>query len=173
VSASYLLPCRCGEQHVVEPPRAGETIVCSCGALVQIPTMLEMAALEPAPAPSAALPVAATWDWRHRMLLLGIVCLSAAICLGVWFYRHRPIAAADVIDPEQIRQNFQQFPPTQTWEIWEGMKQGLGRNDPRYEAAVLQFHIKEDAAIVLGFVGVALLVAAAATRRKEDKETGR
>jgi hypothetical protein len=174
VSDKYLLPCRCGQQVVVEPRRAGETVACSsCGASLQVPTMLEMAALEPAPVVAAGPMAGAGWGWPHRMILLGAVCLLAAIGLGVWFYLIRPIQPIDVIDPEQIRAIANRLPPTRTWETWEAMKQGLGRSDPRYAAAVLQYQVKLGAAVVLGLVGVALIVAAAMTGRQADRQTGR
>jgi hypothetical protein len=175
VSRRYLLPCRCGQQSVVEPQRAGETIVCSCGAAMQIPTMLEMAALEEAPEPAAA-PVAATaWGLRPALLFLGSVLLVAAVGWGMYLYGFlRPTPPIDAIDPEQIRQSAKLLTPKETWNIWEGMKQGLDRRvDKGYADALARYQGLLAVDAVLALVGAASLVAGAAVGRQGDKEIRR
>jgi hypothetical protein len=168
VSTKYLFPCRCGQQLVVEPRRAGQTIVCSCGATLQIPTMLEMAALELAPEVTVAPAYRSDWDWRQGMWLLGRVFLLLAICWGVGLYGWvRPTPPIDAIDPEQIRESAKRLAPAQTWAIWEGMKQGLDRRvDKRYADALAHYQGLLAVDAVLALIGVALVVAGAATRRR-------
>ena len=165
MSAKYLLPCRCGQQIVVEPRQAGETIVCSCGASLQAPTMLGILSLEPAPPEPAPATAKTHWGLAHRMLLLGIAFVLASLLGGVVLYLTRPIAPSDVIEPEQIRATISQFSPTRTWEIWESMKLGLGRTDPRYAAAVLQHHVWLGVAGLAALAGVALVVVGLTTGR--------
>jgi hypothetical protein len=175
VSHKYLLPCRCGQQFVVEPRRAGETIACSCGAALQIPTMLEMAALEPASEVSAAPPSGPAWSLRHGMLFLGGVLLLAAVGWGVYLYASvRPTPPIDAIDPEQIRQTAKMLTPAQTWAIWENMKQGLDRRvDKRYADALAHYQGLLSIDGILALIGVALVVTGAATGRQGNKERGR
>lgn len=161
MTAKYLFPCPCGQQIVVQPRQAGETIACSCGTLLQIPTLLDMTGLEPVAPESAAPPTPSTaWGLRHRLLLLGIFLVVAAVVGIVWLYVERPVSRFDTIDPEHIRQTAQKLPPSQTWSIWETMKQGLDRRtDLTYEAAVLRFRVWQGVVAALALLGIALVVA--------------
>jgi hypothetical protein len=153
----YLLPCRCGHQHVVEPRQAGESVSCPCGVVLTIPTLLEMMALEPAPEESRS-PTKAVWGWRQGMSFLGIVSVLVAIGLGILFYQWRPVPPIDTIDPEKVQQKARELTPVQTWGMWEGMKrQGLGFVDTRYQADLLNFHIRLVFTIVLASIGIALM----------------
>ena len=159
MSAQYLLPCRCGQQNVVQPRQAGETILCCCGASLEVPTLLGMADLEPAPQPSTPLPSTTGWGIKHRLRLLGIVLVLSAVGGGVWLYMHQPASRFDQIDPELIRQNYKKFTPSVTWDGWRYMQKGLDRRiDENYAAAVLRFRAWQ---IVVGAVtlcGIMLIV---------------
>lgn len=169
MSAQYLLPCRCGHPIVVEPRRAGEMTACpTCGASLQVPTMREMAALEPAPAESHRPPSGDAWQWRHRTLLLGVVLAVAAIVLGIVFFVKRPIADIDNVDPDRVRQSAQKFTPLATWHYWTLMKQGLDRRiDQKYADRLAIYHIQQTFAGLLGLAGVGLIAAGAAMGRKK------
>ena len=154
----YLLPCRCGKQYVVKPRQSGEALSCPCGTILQIPTLLEMKTLEPAPNETSTSSKTA-WGWRQRLTFLGVVLVLVAIALGVavWLGM-KPVPPIDAIDPEKLQQSAQQLPPLKTWMIWDAMKrQGLGYSDTRYAEALLKFHIFLTATIVLALVGIALL----------------
>jgi len=160
VSAKYLLPCHCGLHIVIEPRQAGETVVCSCGVSLQVPTMLGMSALEPVIEESTAPPAEADWGWPHATLLIGLVMVAAAFVLVVLVYWNRPISRFDVITPEQIRETARQLPPVRTWDAWEMMKQGLDqRTDQPYADAMTRFRIWRVATAVLALAGVGLVVA--------------
>ena len=103
VSVQYLLPCPCGQQIVIEPRQAGEMVRCVCGASVQVPTLLEITSLEPAPSASVVEPVQSTWGLKQQLRLLGIMLLLVS-CVGVvLLHVGRPVSRFDMIDPEQIR----------------------------------------------------------------------
>ena len=174
MSAKYLLPCRCGQQFVVEPRQAGETIICSCGSSLPIPTMLGMAALELAPEASVAPPSRAGWSWRQGMLLLGGVLVLGAMGFGVWLYFFVcPTQPINAIDPERIHKTAKQFPPTQTWMFWENMKQGLDRRvDKNYAAALSLYHGLLTIDVIVALIGVAMIVVGATTKGRGNKERG-
>ena len=86
VTAKYLLPCRCGQNTTVEPCEAGETVVCRCGTSVQVPTMLEMSALEPVPAEPVPPHSPDAWRWQQSLVLLGCVSLIFAAVLACLFF---------------------------------------------------------------------------------------
>jgi hypothetical protein len=169
VPAKYLLPCPCGQQIVIERRHAGQTVPCSsCGAMVQVPTLLAMAELEPAPAESAIATPRSTWGLKQQLRLVGIVVVLAAVVGGVWLFCHQPRSRFDSIDPERVRQVAQSLPPARTWDIWETMKQGLDRRiDQQYAAAVLQFRTWEVAAAAATLLGVALIVASMVGNAKQ------
>jgi hypothetical protein len=163
VTAKYLLPCSCGQQVVIEPRQAGETIPCFCGAPLQVPTLLDMAALDPAPPELAATPPAPTWGWKHRLQLSGVVLLLLAIILGVLLHFERPIAPFDTINPEQLQQDARKLTPSRTWDIWEMMKQGLDRRtDQKYADAMFRFRVWQAAVAGVALCGIAMIVASVA-----------
>jgi hypothetical protein len=45
MSVKYLVPCHCGRQWPVETRQAGEIIACSCGQVVDVPTLRGLSAL--------------------------------------------------------------------------------------------------------------------------------
>jgi fatty acid desaturase len=79
----YLLPCSCGEQSVVSTAQAGETIRCTCGAELHVPTMRGLQELEPLERGTATAR-ASNWDDQHRVAFL--LALGALTCLGVAIY---------------------------------------------------------------------------------------
>jgi hypothetical protein len=158
VSAKYLLPCHCGQHVVVEPRQAGETVVCSCGVLIQVPTMLGMKALEPAM--EETFRANADWGWPHRTLLVGLVLVAAAIAAVILLWSHRPVSSSEIVTPEQIQANARQLTPIQTWTIWETMKQGLDqRIDQPYVDAMTRFHIWMTVAAICLVVGAGMTIA--------------
>jgi hypothetical protein len=158
MSDKYLLPCRCGNQLAVELRQAGETLTCSCGAMVQAPTMLEIAKLEVAPPESVPPHPRSVWGLMHRLRLAGGVLIAVALIGGICLWLLRPISRFDTIDPEQIRTSAKRMTPMQTWDAWEMMRQGLDRRtDQRYAAALLRFRTWEVAIGVVALTGAALI----------------
>jgi hypothetical protein len=93
----------------------------------------------------------------------------AAIGWGVYLVGFlRPTPPIDAIDPQEIRESAKKLPPAQTWEIWEGMKQGLDRRAPKwYVDALAHYHGLLAVDVVLALAGVASLIAGAAMRRRK------
>jgi len=159
VSARYQLPCSCGRQIVVEPRQAGEAMVCSCGASLQVPTLLEMRSLEPVPALAEPRPSDSGWGGRHRLLLLGGVFVSVAMVAGVWLSLNPPLSSVGTVSPETIQQTAQTLTPAQTWAIWKRMEQGLDRRvDREYAAAMVFFRIWQGVTVAVALIGVVLVV---------------
>jgi hypothetical protein len=166
VSARYLLPCNCGQQIVVGPPQAGETIVCRCGAQLDVPTMLEMTMLCPVPAQESRPSDDKAWGSRQRMLLIGVVLLAAAMALGVLLYRNRPISPFENVDPEYIKLAAHQFSPWQTWDTWDKMKHGLDqRVDEPFIRARWIYRLGQGLTVALGLLGTGLIAGGLAPSR--------
>ena len=160
MTAKYLLPCVCGQQTTVEPRQAGETVPCSCGKPLQIPTLREMTALEPAPPESIPERPRSTWGMKHGLRLIGIMLVLAALAGGAWLCMKRPVSQFDTLDPETIQQTYRQFSPLQTWDYWEYMKKGLDRRmDQQYLRDVAVHRVGQIAVGVTALLGIALIVA--------------
>jgi hypothetical protein len=125
---------------------------------LQVPTLLDMTTLEPAPPEPTPKPSGSTWGLRHQLRLLGIVLVLTAVGGGTWLYVERPVSRFDTIDPENIRQTAKSLSPSRTWDIWQTMQQGLDRRtDQQYAAAVLRFRAWQVVIGVVALLGVALI----------------
>jgi hypothetical protein len=144
---------------IVEPRQAGQTVPCACGSTLQVPTLLDMTALEPAPSVVVASePPPQTWGVGQQLRLLGAVLLLAALVGGVWLYLERPRSRFDVIDPEWLQTYAQKLTPVETLSQWEYAKQGLDRRtDQQYAAAVLRFRVWEVVVAGAALAGIALI----------------
>jgi hypothetical protein len=157
VSERYLLPCTCGRQTAIERRQAGQTISCACGASLQAPTLLDMSTLELAP-PETAAPSGAGWGLVQQLRLLGIVLVLAAVGGGIWLFVAQPVSRFSTIDPERIREGCQKYTPSQTWEAWEYMQQGLDRRiDQSYAAAMSRFRMWQVVVGVTALCGAAMI----------------
>jgi hypothetical protein len=150
-------------------------MVCTCGALVQAPTLLHMTFLEPVAAEAQPIVQSsgAAWGLRTRMRLLGVVLVLAALIGGVWLFVERPTSRFDMVDPEQLRETAKSLPPLRTWQIWEQMKQGLDRRiDQQYAAAVQRFRLWQLTVAVAAVLGIGLVVAGTMGMKKPLTASG-
>ena len=171
MNARYLLPCRCGQHVVVEPRQAGQTIVCGCGASLQVPTLLDMTVLDPAPPEPAEPASGPVWGFRDGMRLVGIVLVLTAIVFLLLL--KRPVSRFETIDPEQIRMTAERLSPVRTWEIWETMQQGLDRRtDEQHMADVQKFHLRQVIWACVALVGLGLIAASAAGGMRRGPRNG-
>ncbi len=158
MGAKYYLPCHCGHQLIVERSQAGETVHCTCGTSLQVPTLLQMNMLEEVTESATARKPSPTWGWRERLRLLGIILLIVSLIGGGVLLWSRP--RNDPFSPEEIQRAARALAPVDTWENWQRMKQGLDRRiDKRYEAAMEKFRIWRAVSVVVGLSGIALIVA--------------
>jgi hypothetical protein len=100
-NASYLLPCACGREIVVEPRQAGESVRCRCGRDCAVPTLREVRSLRPAQASAATrAQTDSTWGNPQRFLAAGVVVLLLAGIQAVILYRQLPAQFARLPTPE-------------------------------------------------------------------------
>ena len=125
MSPTYLLPCSCGKTIPVRPHQAGEMLSCICGAVLEVPTVLQMARLEQVPTEPAAAEPSAPWGLRQSMVLLGVVIALLGIGLTVGLFLDRP----DLPSAEEIRARVEQLPAVECWRRWEFLR--VAGPDPR------------------------------------------
>jgi hypothetical protein len=85
---SYLLPCSCGQSVEIETSQAGQQVSCSCGATLQVPSMLQIKSLPIAvhAANQGKLKESAvdTGVPRKAFLIIGIASLVPATLFLLW-----------------------------------------------------------------------------------------
>lgn len=167
MSSKYLLPCRCGQQIAIEPRQAGETVVCRCGTKHQVPSMLEIKALEPAPVESTAPRPAEAWGRRQLLRLLGVMLLLVAIIL--WVLLECPVSRFQILSPEEVQRNAHKLTPSKTWDHWQWAKRGLDRRiDTAYTRKMKSYRIWLAATTVLALSGVGLIAVGMTPHRRKQ-----
>ncbi len=171
MTRSHLLPCSCGQKVAVQPRQAGEVINCSCGASLQVPTMLEMAALERAQ-PGPQRPVR-PWGIRESLALLGAVLFVGALGLVIFLLLHQPpppIPARAEMDPDTIRRQTRALTPLESRRVWQFLRAAGpdGRMSPeehfyadilgRYRELLLRWWLSMGVAIAIAVAGLGLIV---------------
>src|SRR5262245_43414249 len=110
----YLLACpSCGAKNPVETGQAGQSIRCSCGNTIEVPSIRAMRSLEPQ---GEDVPVGPRWSTRQGLVFLGLAITAAALVLGASVLIARPavIAEADLavkIDDDAARREVAALSP--------------------------------------------------------------
>ncbi|HTM55177.1 MAG TPA: hypothetical protein VL175_14170 [Pirellulales bacterium] len=158
----YLLPCACGQQISVSAAQAGESLRCSCGAMVEVPTMRGLRELERVETSQAVR--GDRWGDRQRLALALLV--AAFVLWGGAGYLFAKIPAAlppfDPNPPDPLTQN---STPEQTFDVYHELQRGLQATPPRVDE-----HAHERATLHVGIVitlvlGVGFAIAAAVVGR--------
>ena len=133
MSPRYLLPCKCGQSTPIEVGQAGQTIDCSCGARLDVPTMREIRRLAQAEEGQTEQRRRGSTGWNPLQggtFAIGILTLVIAIFVLAWsaFIRSR----IDTTDPTSdidkfVAAQISNMPIDQTWELWlVARESGLG-----------------------------------------------
>ena len=79
----YLLPCICGQSVEVVPGQAGQTVICTCGENLIVPSMLQVKALPVAPDKPEPARKKSSVPYRAAQVTfgLGITCLVLFVFL--------------------------------------------------------------------------------------------
>jgi hypothetical protein len=111
----YLLACpSCGTKNPVETGQAGQSIRCSCGNTIEVPSIRAMRSLE---AQGEEVPTAPRWSTRQGLIFLGLAITAAALVVGASVLIARPavIEESDLavkVDDDAIRREVQALSPT-------------------------------------------------------------
>ena len=173
----YLLPCNCGRKTPVETRQAGESIVCGCGAKLDIPRLLELKKLEKAATPTVEVKPSSVWGIGHSLVLSGAVILVGVVVLWFLVLRSAYGDPFEGMTPDQLRAEFQKMTPMDTWKTWLYFKQiGLNPRKDRMERELEgQFAQRQMLLTYLGIAaagGIALIIAGIfIARRKRPKRT--
>ena len=121
----YLYPCRCGQKHSIQTHQAGQTLRCSCGAQLELPTLRKIVLLEKDTSDSIASKKSGFWSvpWgsKQRLLLLGIIalavsCVSAGIAWSQW-----PTPPKRHVDLDALHRDVMALTPLQSMQAWQAL----------------------------------------------------
>jgi hypothetical protein len=156
----YLLPCGCGQQISVSAAQAGESLRCSCGATVEVPTMRELRELERV---EAKEPVRGDrWGDRQR-LALGLLIAAFVLWGGAGYLFAKIPPSLPPFDPNMPDPLQQNSTPAQAFDVFHEMQRGLHATPPSFdqyahERATLHVGIAITLVLGLGFATAAAVV---------------
>jgi len=114
VSTKYLLPCSCGDRIAVDAAQAGQRVRCSCGAELEVPTLMGLRKLEPSVAtPQGPRRNPIAWGPRQALMLLGAIIVILGASWAAWCLASRP------------RFVFDRLAPLDALSLWELLKSGV------------------------------------------------
>jgi len=122
--SNFQLPCDCGKSVSVSVRQAGQTVRCSCGAQLEVPTLRGLQKLPPADATSAAR-LRATWENRQRVIFSLVLISLCALALGAYLWANVPSLPRPAT-PEEIKRIFAAGKPDQVYDAFQSLQQGLG-----------------------------------------------
>ena len=172
--SSYLLPCKCGRKHPVGPAQAGEQMLCDCGNLLAIPTLLEMRKLEPAHA-TVADRNATSWGVAQRTIVAGIVLCLVGVALVAYFWLRRPQLPDDATIRRIVQQQVEGARPAELVWMWQTMRsEGLQPGRDKAVRSLFEWRRRYNLAIAGSCVvivagGVVVVCALAVSRNSRAK----
>ncbi len=165
MSRKYLLPCQCGRKVAVEATQAGQRIHCDCGTVLDVPTLLGLAKLEPVVDQQAASEARRrAWGSRQIVALLGGLIFLLAIATLAALWATRPKAP-----------DMQRLAPFDAMVMWDAFQQGIGGEpsppERRYADALAWYVRWLSLAGAVAVVGVVLIGAAFLVKPRPAQDT--
>ncbi len=162
MTTSYLVPCDCGEETVVQPRQAGQEVRCACGKSLSVPTMLEMAKLQRSEAPPDPHGRSTAWGWRQSVVLLGVAVAVLTVIIGIHVGPSRPTPPRQA-PVDTVREFNQNLTPMWAWRQWRYFRaSGLNRQEPvsteQYAEDSLRWWLQVGAVVAIGLVGLCLII---------------
>jgi hypothetical protein len=152
----YLLPCECGKGIVIDASQAGQRIECSCGALLEVPTLRGVRELEPVQAATSGSRPTADWDSTRGMIFAGSLLLFV-MGAAVVFFGYSGLQATPNITREAEVKLFDKVIDEMTldevYEAWKGIREhGLGEQGQNAYVNIRNFRTGRLRIIATGMV---------------------
>ena len=161
----YLLECSCGNKIPVVASQAGQSVTCSCGQVLDVPTLMKLKQLETiedAPNRGSSLSnpdVPSNWGIAQGLITIGLLITIASLIWLVYVITKKPPAPKEIFKTEIIEQRIDDMTLLETLHVWSGLQQNIRQKMPidrQYLAAMKVYHIRLGVAIVLVVAGVCL-----------------
>ena len=117
--SKYLVECSCGNKLPVELGQAGGQITCSCGKLVEVPTLRKLRHLPQVEA--EVVRQTSTWSARKGVATAGLLLAGALAIVNAWSWFTQPKVPefnATAYQQEIIEPRLKAMTPTQSWLMW-------------------------------------------------------
>jgi hypothetical protein len=122
--SDYLLPCSCGQKLAVSVRQAGQSVRCTCGASLEVPTLRGLRELHPADVQAAAR--ARAWGDRHRVAFV-LIALSLGACAVAGYLW---IAIPPSPEPQQLIDVDENTPIGTVYAVYQDLQRGLDVEPP-------------------------------------------
>ncbi len=123
----YLLPCSCGQSTAIEVSQAGQSVRCTCGKTLDVPTMRLIRQLPPAEeVPAKTRARDRRWSLRQRLFFSGGLALLMGGLLSAAFFQIGRAGLETEERPwdnlERAYQDIDAMNIEQTWELWTNVR---------------------------------------------------
>jgi hypothetical protein len=113
---NYLVPCpACGTKSSISSAQAGQTVRCTCGRTIEVPTLRDLRNLEPVGEPQRQQ---STWNRRKGLVFLGCVMIAVAAGVAGWFAMKLPRS----LDPAEARAEVDALDPAESVLLYEALQ---------------------------------------------------
>ena len=127
----YVLTCECGQAHRVDTSQAGQSLECTCGRALEVPTLRGIRQLPQVQEERRAETSAPSWN-RTRGVLFAGGLLTATVCLAIAALLLVLRVQVDDSPPEidferEARSAVEGLTLDESWDFWtEARRSGLG-----------------------------------------------
>ncbi|MBI3838225.1 MAG: hypothetical protein HY288_09875 [Planctomycetia bacterium] len=156
--SNFRLSCTCGQSVSVSASQAGQTVRCSCGAQLEVPTLRGLRELPLSDAPADAKRPS-NWENRQRAIFSLVLISLCALALGGYLWTKLPTIRPQAT-PEQIKDFFAAGKPAEVYDAFQELQKGLG--NPALEVAEDQRNFMAAGIEIALGIGVCGLIAAIA-----------
>lgn len=131
MTSQFLLPCNCGQSVPVQLSQAGQTITCTCGRALVVPTMRGIQQLKPAKDIPSPAHTGASWNpTRGALFGVGACLLLLGLITAAFNYpRYRQFSAFQPSD-EYLQESLafiEKSSPEELLDVWHMVTEhGLG-----------------------------------------------
>jgi hypothetical protein len=101
--------------------QAGQSVLCHCGAKLEVPTLRGLRALAASDEAGARPAAATTWNNRHRALFVLLLLLIASLSAAAFLFARLPEAQPDV-SAADFRAQFAAQTPAQVYEMFQQLR---------------------------------------------------
>ena len=135
---------------------------CTCGATLEVPTVLQMAHLKQVPTEPAATVPSAPWGLRQSMVLLGVLIALLGIGLTVGLFLTRP----QLPDADEVRRRVNSYSAVESWQYYRedlrifGPDRPSKKHDEAFAKAVFRRRVWMGVTLTLTTAGVVLAILA-------------
>ncbi|NLX55210.1 MAG: hypothetical protein GXY58_08860 [Planctomycetaceae bacterium] len=132
----YLLPCSCGQSMAIEVSQAGQSVQCTCGKTLDVPTMRLIRQLPPADeVPEKTRVRDRHWSLRQRLFFsCGLALLMGGLLSAAFFQMGRAGLETEERPWDNLERAYQDIDTMdieQTWELWTNVRnESIGPYNP-------------------------------------------